>query len=321
MTEQELAQFLLGVSPPIREVRRLILKVARTTLPVLVQGPTGAGKEVVAQALHSASDRRGRFVPFNVCAIPEGIFESVLFGHVKGAFTGSQSDGVGLLTEAHQGTAFFDEIAMLSVAQQVKLLRAIERQEYRPLGARADCHSDFRVVAASNADLHVLAGQGRFRADLVQRLAGVLITVPALDERTEDIRLLVRHFQSDAVRRHGRAVEFTEEALQRFEDYPWPGNVRELRLAVERAIVFADTSRIGPDTIAHVLRAPQQARHRQGDVDAAEREEMLRLLEQEGWNTAILAARLGIHRATIYRWMRRLEIEGSSRKVFRRTRS
>lgn len=317
MTEQELALCLLGASPAIQAIRRLIVKTARTTLPVLIQGPTGAGKEVVAQALHAVSERQGPIVAVNVCAIPETMFESALFGHVRGAFTGALRDTPGFLTEARRGTLFLDEIATLSLTNQAKLLRAIERQEYRPLGSRADCRSEFRVLAASNCDLPALAEQGLFRADLIHRLSGVVILIPSLVERLEDIRLLVDHFIRDIARQTGKVVVLDERAMGVLEKHSWPGNVRELRLTIERAVLLAETQHVGPGELAALIQQPRATRTTRLTVDPVERGDMLRMLDEAGWDTAALAARLGTHRATVYRWMRRLEIHPRPLTPFR----
>jgi len=319
MTEQELAELLVGDSAPIRDARRLILKIAPTGLPVLLQGPTGVGKEVVARALHRASNRPGQFVPFNTCAIPETLFESELFGHERGAFSGALDSRVGLLTQAHRGTAFFDEISTLPSTSQVKLLRAIEEQEYRPLGAKTDCRSDFRVVAASNVDLHAHAVHGDFRPDLVQRLSGVVIELPPLASRRADIRVLAERFRREVAIRVCKQVRFSEAALQILENYEWPGNVRELLLTVERAVLLADGEVVDNAQLRTIKHRYDQPAVRRGAVNLIERQEMLRLLAEEGWDTAALAVRLGTHRATVYRWMRRLEINLLATGLTRRT--
>src|SRR6185436_15443756 len=185
---------LLGESPVMCRVRALIAMVAPTRLPVLVHGATGTGKEIVAAAIHAESGRRGAFVAFNVCAIGDSMFEDALFGHVRGAYTGAVQDAQGFLREANSGTAFFDEISGLALPLQAKLLRAIELGVFRPIGARHDATSDFRVVAATNEHIHDLVANGRFRADLAHRLGGVVIDLPPLAERVEDIGLLARHF-------------------------------------------------------------------------------------------------------------------------------
>src|SRR3954470_19051267 len=185
---------IVGDSSAIQQLRALIATVAPTRLPVLVEGPTGSGKELVAAALHQASGRRGRLVAFNVCAIGDALFEDALFGHVRGAFTGAANDSAGFLREADAGTVFLDEISGLPWALQAKLLRAVETGEFRPVGAARDARSDFRVVAATNEHLDDLVECGRFRADLKHRIGGVVISVPTLAERVDDIPDLTRYF-------------------------------------------------------------------------------------------------------------------------------
>jgi len=317
MTDEELTLFLLGASPAMQAIRRLIVKTARTTLPVLIQGPTGAGKELVAHALHVVGERHGPMVAVNVCAIPETMFESALFGHVRGAFTGALHDTPGFLTEARRGTLFLDEIATLSLTNQAKLLRAIERQEYRPLGSRTDCRSDFRVLSASNCDLPVLAEQGLFRADLIHRLSGVVIVIPPLIERVEDIRLLVDHFRREIARQTGKAVVLDEKAMAVLENHTWPGNVRELRLTIERAVILAESPHLGAEELKALIQPSRVTRSTRMAVDPVQRSDMLRMLDEAGWDTAALAARLGTHRATVYRWMHRLQIHPRPLTPFR----
>lgn len=243
---------IVGSSPPIRQVRDLIALAAPTTLPVLIQGPTGAGKELVAAALHAMSGRRGRLVAFNVCAIGDAMFEDALFGHVRGAFTGAVADSQGLLREADHGTVFLDEISGLNASLQVKLLRALEHGQFRPVGARSDCRSEFRVIAATNEEIGDLVDAGRFRADLAHRLGGIVIRVPALADRRTDIPCLVEHFLRPA----HCAVTVSDAALLRLVEHPWPGNVRELRQVVEWAAVLASQrpgGRLDADVVDYVL--------------------------------------------------------------------
>src|SRR5688572_4167741 len=229
---------LLGDSRAIQRLRSLIARLATSNAPVLIQGPTGSGKELVAEALHLCSGRPGPFVPFNVCAISDGTFESQLFGHVRGAFTGAVQDTRGYLAEADRGTVFFDEICSLTLNAQAKLLRAIETRSFRPVGGRHDRTSDFRLVAGSNEDLAALVGEGRFRLDLYHRLRALLVRVPPLVDHLEDVPLLARHFARCAA--DGGTTQLTDAAIACLMEHRWPGNVRELRNVVEFAIALAD---------------------------------------------------------------------------------
>ena len=296
---------LLGQSLPIRQLRALVARAAETTLPVLVEGPTGSGKELVAQALHAASGRAGNLVPFNVCALADGMFEDALFGHVRGAFTGALSDRTGFLDEAHGGTLFLDEIGGLGLAAQAKLLRAIETGIYRPVGARSDRRSEFRVVAASNVPVSRLVTAGSFRADLSYRLAGITITMPPLRNRREDVPILARHFlgRLDPEGNH----RLSEPALTALAAHDWPGNVRELRHAIERAVLFSTTPVVGRESVEAALWRAKSS------VPSASRREftdrrLVAELEAASWDIHSVASALGVHRATVYRRIKRLGI-------------
>ncbi|MBV9107954.1 MAG: sigma-54-dependent Fis family transcriptional regulator [Gemmatimonadetes bacterium] len=305
---------IIGESETMQRLRALVQRAAPLSLPVLIEGPTGSGKELVARALHTLSGRRGRFVAVNVCAIPEPMFEATLFGHVRGAFTGAVRDSDGYLAEADRGTLFLDEIGALSPAAQGKLLRAVETHDFRPVGGRRDCTSDFRVVAATNEPLHALVAGGRFRADLAHRLNAVQVAVPALVERMEDLPALAAHFA--ALASPGATVALPGQALARLQEHDWPGNVRELKYVVERAVAFAADGAV--DAFELKLGRSSDAGERM-----AERDELLALLAACGWDTEAAARRLGVHRATIYRRMERLEIVRPSRppdRLVRRTR-
>jgi len=306
MTDR-VAPILLGDSLAMRRVRAFIARVAGADLPVLIQGPTGSGKELVAQALHRASARPGRFVPFNVCAVSETMFEDVVFGHVRGAFTGAMSDSAGYLAEADRGTVLLDEIGGLAQSVQPKLLRAIETREFRPVGGRVDRYSDFRLVAATNEDLMRLVGAGRFRTDLAYRLSGIVIEVPSLVERIEDIPLLARHFAAGMSRVLAHEVTLGSDAVDVLVTEPWPGNVRQLRRVVEAAVVLAERSVVGR---AEILAALGRGRgsSREGPAAAFRRQRLLDILGQVGWDTAAAARVLGVHRVTVYRRLQRLGV-------------
>lgn len=291
----------------MRKLRAQIARFAPTRLPALVQGPTGSGKELVARALHAQSGRSGPFVAFNVCAVSDAMFEDAVFGHVRGAFTGATSDRKGYLAEAHGGTVLFDEIGGTGQSSQPKLLRAIETGTFRPVGAALDRMSDFRIVAAANEPLERLSREGRFRADLLHRLAGVTLHVPPLSARPGDIGILAEHFLR--VMNLPNAL-LTSRAVTRLSECPWPGNVRELKHTVERAAILAD----GRDVQAeHVDQAIE------GFVDVvssaevwgecAERRALLRALMESDWDTVAAAQVLGVHRATVYRRMRQFGLD------------
>ena len=305
----------MGDSPAIQQLRVLIATAAPTRLPVLVEGPTGSGKELVAEALHQASGRRGRLVAFNVCAIGDALFEDALFGHVRGAFTGAASDSVGFLREADAGTVFLDEISGLPWPLQAKLLRALETGEFRPVGAARDARSDFRCVAATNERLDVLVAERRFRADLAHRIGAVVLQVPSLAERTEDMPQLVRHFLDCAGAAH---LSVSPDALVALQEHDWPGNVRELKQVVEWSAALTDTHH-GATLTAESVHAALGHRTR-ASANPAEKplvaRRLLQLtLEHHGWNTATAASALGIHRATLYRRMKRFRLSAPGQRA------
>lgn len=297
---------LIGSSAPMRELRALIATVAPMRLSVLIEGATGTGKELVASLLHEQSGRSGNLIAFNVCALGESMFEDALFGHVKGAYTGALNESLGFLREANAGTAFFDEISGLPLALQAKLLRAIETGVFRPIGASRDARSDFRPIAATNESLDALVGEGRFRADLKHRLSGIVIRIPSLAERVDDIPELSRHFVRATA---GPAATIDDEAIAVLQAMEWPGNVRELRQVVGAACAFA-RGVIGIPALrmalAHRTSAPVATRAPRRLV---ERHELVSALELAAWNTEAAASTLGVHRATVYRRMQRHGIE------------
>jgi len=293
---------LIGDSAPMREMRATIADVASSTLSVLILGPTGSGKELVAAALHSESGRTGKFVAFNVCAIADTMFEDALFGHVRGAFTNASDHSLGFLREAHRGTAFLDEISGLQPGLQAKLLRAIETGQFRPVGGREDVRSDARIVAATNEDLGALVDDHRFRVDLVHRLGAVTIRVPSLAERVEDVPLLVRYF----LERAGfGALSVSTGALDMLQRRVWSGNVRELQHAVQWAAMVA-RQEFDEDTVRRALAT--QCMRESAEGLAAEAFELRESLARHNWNKERAAHELGVHLATIYRRMKRHRI-------------
>ena len=233
---------IIGATPAMVEVYELLASVADTRALVLIQGPTGTGKELISQAIHYHSKRRaGPFVRVNCAALPEGLLESELFGHEKGAFTGAHKQHRGKFEQAHGGTLLLDEIGEIPLSTQVKLLRVLDSGEITRVGGGKPLQVDTRVIAATNRDLLAEAKKGAFREDLYYRLNVFNIPVPALRERRDDIPLLVEHFTRLFAERHGRSLKLVvpPAALQRLVDYPWPGNVRELKHVIERAVILS----------------------------------------------------------------------------------
>ncbi|WP_394824608.1 sigma 54-interacting transcriptional regulator [Pendulispora albinea] len=221
---------LLGQSTAMLELFPIFEKLARSDVPVLVEGETGTGKEVLAEAIHEASGRTGPFIVFDCTTVTESLFEAELFGHERGAFTGADRARTGIFEEAHGGTLFIDEIGDLAVASQAKLLRVLERRQVRRVGGNGHVHVDVRVIAATRRDLELEVQERRFRDDLFFRLAVARVELPPLRKRQGDIELLTRSFWSSM----GGKESFPATLLQQFENYDWPGNVRELRNVIAR---------------------------------------------------------------------------------------
>ncbi len=231
---------IVGESEPINQIKEMIEKVAKTDARVLITGPNGTGKELVAHQLHQKSERsEAPIIEVNCAAIPAELIESELFGHVKGAFTSAVKDRAGKFEAADGGTIFLDEIGDMSLAAQAKVLRALQENLIQRVGADKDIKVNVRVIAATNKDLKKEIAEGRFREDLYHRLAVILIKVPALNDRREDIPLLVEHFATKIAEEQGNARKsFSKPAIQLLQEYDWTGNIRELRNVVERLIIL-----------------------------------------------------------------------------------
>ena len=246
---------IVGESPALRHALRQIEQVATTEATVLLLGESGTGKELFARALHLASPRRDQaFVKVNCGAIPENLFESELFGYEKGAFTGASNARAGYFEQANRGTLFLDEIGDLPLAMQVKLLRVLQEKTLQRVGSRRETPIDVRIVAATNLDLQQQVAAGRFRLDLYYRLNIIPIRLPALRERREDIRPLVRHLLNLICQGYQRNVGLTSEAMELLANYPWPGNIRQLRNVLERLVLLAEGASISAREVEAVIR-------------------------------------------------------------------
>ncbi|HUE88978.1 MAG TPA: sigma-54 dependent transcriptional regulator [Vicinamibacterales bacterium] len=247
---------IIGRSDKMLEVFRLVESVCRTNSTILISGESGTGKELVAHAIHVQSLRREHpFVAVNCGALPETLLESELFGHVRGAFTGAETNKKGLIEVADRGTVFLDEIGEMSPAMQVKLLRVLQERKYRRVGGTDEVAANIRVIAATNRDLAALVGEGGFREDLFYRLNVIPIRLPALRERAEDVPLVAGHFLAKFTREMGKSLQgFAPDASAALMAYPWPGNVRELENAVERAVALETGGRIELETLGEHLR-------------------------------------------------------------------
>jgi transcriptional regulator with GAF, ATPase, and Fis domain len=300
-------QRLVGESPRMNRLRAVLAQLAPSDTTVLVTGETGTGKELIAEALHAASRRRCRpLVVVDCSAIPAGLFETELFGHERGAFTGATGSAPGLFERAHGGTLFLDEIGELPLDLQPKLLRALQSKLTRRVGGERMLPCDVRVIAATNRDLLAEVARGAFRADLYYRIAVACVEAPALRERPGDVAILARHFARDA------GGTLTDEQLAELERHAWPGNVRELRNAVERALCMPDAPMLaaaGPR--AFMFEIPNDVSFKaakQSAIDELDRRLLLDALDAHDWNITEAARATGLDRVTIYRMMQRLHI-------------
>jgi len=316
---------LVGHSLAIIDVMKTVARVAATQASVLLLGETGTGKELVARTIHGYSERNGRrFVAVNCSALAEGLLESELFGHVRGAFTGAASSRPGLFREADRGTLFLDEIGDISPALQARLLRALQEHEIVPVGSEAVIKVDARIIAATHRDLAALVRTGKFREDLYYRLNVVTLQLPPLRHRKQDIPLLLDHFLRELTERHGRGpVALDQEAQQRLMAYDWPGNVRELQNVLERALVLAEQDVIGPEHLPVEVRpsgesdlqpspspdhGPAVLEPRAGgllSLEEVERRHVMRVLEATGGSREEASRILGISRRTLTRMVQR----------------
>jgi len=306
---------LIASSAEMAQVLDLVGRVAPTDATVLIRGESGTGKEIIAKALHHASQRaEGRFVAINCGALPEPLLESEIFGHVKGAFTGAGSNKKGLFEEAHGGTLFLDEIGEMTPGLQVKLLRALQSGEVRPVGSTQVIIVDARVVAATNRDLEPMIRQGSFREDLFYRLNVIPIVLPPLRDRREDIPLLAEHFLARFAQRQGRVLRLSVGATERLLRYAWPGNVRELENAMERLAILARDEAIEPGDLpphigAGLALGTAPALAAEQTLAEAERTHIIQILERYGGNHSRAAEALGIGRTTLWRKLKDYGIE------------
>jgi len=301
---------MMGNSPAIRAVFDAIRKVATTDAPVLLLGESGTGKEMAARAIHQCSGRKnGPFIAINCSAIPETLLESELFGHEKGAFTGAHAQRKGKFEMANGGTLFLDEIGEIPLPLQVKLLRFLAEQCVERVGGRQHIEIDARVVTATNADLRKGMAAGTFREDLFYRLSVVVLTLPPLRDREEDVRLLAQYFlQRFAAQSNKTGMALDQDALRALDRHPWPGNVRELENCVRRAVIMAEGKRL---TVRDLELVPSKGDAHTNLKDAREnleREMIQAALRKYGGKIAPAAVELGISRPTLYDLMEKYGI-------------
>lgn len=299
--ELTLQDEIVGESPQIKKILEMIDTVAKTDATVLIRGESGTGKELVAQAIHGKSNRRYfPIISINCGAFPEGLLESELFGHEKGAFTGAQYKRKGKLEMANGGTVFFDEIGNIAAKMQMDLLRVIETKQFTPLGSNKVVNVDFRIIAATNSDLEKKVAEKEFREDLYYRLNVFSIQIPPLRERPMDISPIAHYFLDKYARSMNKDVtDISPEAMKILAQYNWPGNIRELRNTIERAlVVVGKKNRIGLEDLNLLFLSKATS---PGDsLEEIEKAHVKRILEQSDWNISRSAETLKIDRVTLY---------------------
>lgn len=299
--------FLVADSRPMQQALRLMERVGPSDAHVLITGEHGTGKDVVARWLHAASGRAHRpLVTVNAGAIAEGVFESELFGHVKGAFTDARTDRVGAFELADGGTLFLDEIGTMPLEQQAKLLRVLQTGDFQRVGSSRSRRVDVRVLSATNVDVQQSVAEGRFREDLLFRLNTVEVHLPPLRERREDIPPLALHFlQRQAGRYRKHLTGFRPEAMQALLGYPWPGNIRELEHTIERAVLLAPGPTIGAEDLALRGRVPAAVAMEEMSLEDAEQLLIRKALSRHEGNVSQAAEALGLSRSALYRRLQR----------------
>jgi formate hydrogenlyase transcriptional activator len=313
---------IIGKSPVLRRLLQMVETVAGGDSTVLLLGETGAGKELIARAIHSHSPRKARpFVKLNCAAIPTGLLESELFGHERGSFTGAIAQKIGRLEVAHQGSLFLDEIGDIPLELQPKLLRVLQEREFERLGSTRTQKVDVRMVAATHCDLEGMILEKQFRSDLYYRLNVFPIQVPPLRERPEDIPLLVHHFVQQATRRMRKTIDtIPSETMEALIHFRWPGNIRELENVIERAVILSPghVLRLSPRDLKSRI-APGQNPDRRQTLEEVERNHILKTLKETSWvlsGPGGAAARLGLNRSTLYFRMKKLGIVRSVDSCF-----
>jgi formate hydrogenlyase transcriptional activator len=304
---------IVGESPALRQVLRLVETVATTDAAILIRGETGTGKELIAGLIHRLSARGGApFVKFNCTAIPAGLLESELFGHERGAFTGAVARRTGRFEVANKGTLLLDEIGDLPLDLQPKLLRVLEEQEFERVGSTQTIRSDVRLIAATNRPLEELVEAGEFRADLYYRLNVFPIDLPPLRERAEDIPLLVRHFVMHHARKLGRRIEsIPADVMEALVRHPWPGNIRELQHVLHRAVILSRGGSLQLPPLEAAVKRTRTPAPRSETFDSAVRERIVEVLRKTNGIIAGprgAAVRLGLKRTTLLAKMEKLGI-------------
>jgi two-component system, NtrC family, response regulator HydG len=303
---------IVGKSQVMQNLFELIENVAQSAAPVMIQGESGTGKELVARAIHEAGPRKDKpFIKVNCAALNENLLESELFGHVKGAFTGADRDRTGRFEAAHGGTIFLDEIGDIPMSTQVKLLRVLEDKKIERVGDQNPISIDVRIITATNKNLDDLVKRERFREDLYFRINVFPLYCPPLSNRREDIPAIIQHFiRQNAKNSSKRILGVTPEAMEALTAYDWPGNIRELRNAIDYAFVLCPGGGIGVEHLPHKITAGDKESKPLADPDnLPDRDKMIQVLQQTGWNQTEAARKLGVSRVTVWKRMQQFGIK------------
>lgn len=307
--ERGYQKLVYGASPTMINVLNIIEKVAGTDANVLITGENGTGKELVAFHIHNRSKRAGELmISVDMGSVPETLFESELFGHVRGAFTDAREDRKGKFELAGNGTLFLDEISNLSLHCQSKLLNALQSRKITRVGSNKEINVDIRLICATNRDLGMMVAEGKFREDLLYRINTIVIDVPPLRDRVDDIPILANHFLKIYCNKYGKdQMRFTTHTLEKLSNYSWPGNVRELQHSVEKAVIMSDSAVLMPSDFLFLSNPVKTI---QSEMTLAEMEKKMILdnLRRFGNNISVVAKRLGVTRQTLYNKMKKYDL-------------
>jgi DNA-binding NtrC family response regulator len=301
-------KLIYGASPTMINVLNIVQKVAATDANVLITGENGTGKELIAREIHDRSKRAGELmISVDMGSIPETLFESELFGHIKGAFTDARDDRKGKFELAGNGSLFLDEIGNLSLQSQAKLLNALQNRKVVRVGSNRDIPIDIRLICATNCDLSKMVSEGRFREDLLYRINTIMIEVPPLRDRVDDIPILANHFLRIYCEKYSKdLMKINTHALEKLSNYVWPGNVRELQHAIEKAVIMSDSTVLLP-TDFELNTISRNIHHHEFTLEEMERKMILESLKRYNNNLSIVAVKLGITRQTLYNKLRKIE--------------
>jgi len=301
-------RLIRGISPTMIKVMNIVQKVASTEANVLITGENGTGKELIAEEIHKRSKRAGELmISVDMASVPETLFESELFGHVKGAFTDAREDRKGKFELANNGTLFLDEISNLSLHSQSKLLKALQSRKVTRVGSNKEVSVDIRLICATNCDLPAMVNEGKFREDLLYRINTIVIEVPPLRDRVDDIPILANYFLKIYCEKYGKdPVRINTHAMEKLANHDWPGNVRELQHSIEKAVIMSDSSVLLQSDFEFKTaeRNPQQT---ELTIEEMEKKMIRESLKRHGNNISVVAAKLGITRQTLYNKIKKLD--------------